>query len=302
MSAPPKLKSALKKSSIPSSSKAGPSKSSAASSSSKPSANKGKAKSKHSVTLATKAQRFKGSDLESESEGNASGFEDQDEDDEGDIDMDNEQEIDTDEEIEKSKEGKEKKPTKRKRPATTASTFGETLATLLADPMVTKSKSKKAKTDSSLDKQKISVKSVTSKDQAPILALSAHKPPTKSSVSIEAKARRQLKVDKEEKEDQARVTDVVEGWAYGDGVIGGQEFERGLRKTAQRGVIKLFNAILLASKNSEAATTSLSAQAKLKPEGPKSKKEKDNILGRGGKEDVLTKESFLDMVRKGSSR
>lgn len=67
-------------------------------------------------------------------------------------------------------------------------------------------------------------------------------------------------------------------------------------------VIKLFNAILVASKNAEAAAKTLSDKAGLKPEAPKSRKEKDNILGRGGKDDVLTKESFLDLVRRGSAK
>jgi hypothetical protein len=56
---------------------------------------------------------------------------------------------------------------------------------------------------------------------------------------------------------------------------------------------------LVASKNAEAATTSLSAKAGVKDERTTSKKEKDNIMGRGGKEGVLTQESFLDLVRKG---
>ena len=63
-------------------------------------------------------------------------------------------------------------------------------------------------------------------------------------------------------------------------------------------VIKLFNAILVASKTVEEATTSLSAKAGVKDEA-KSRKEKDNIMGRGGKEKPLTQESFLDLVRKG---
>lgn len=64
-------------------------------------------------------------------------------------------------------------------------------------------------------------------------------------------------------------------------------------------VIKLFNAILVASKTAEEATTSLSARAGVKDEKPKGKKEKDNIMGRGGKAAPLTQESFLDLVRKG---
>nr|XP_019010697.1 uncharacterized protein I206_03999 [Kwoniella pini CBS 10737]OCF49478.1 hypothetical protein I206_03999 [Kwoniella pini CBS 10737] len=284
MSDLPKLKSALKKkqSHSSNSSKAGPSTSASVNP---------KGKSKGSVTLSVKPTRFKGSDLESGSEGNASGFEGEEDDDDEDINM-GENEIDTDEEIERSNQKDPKKSTKRKRAPTTADQFGTTLTSLLADPLTKKSKTKSIKQGNTTQQQQ----------QQPILALSSSKPPTKSSVSIEAKARKQLKIEKEEKQDKARIQDIVEGWSGGDGVIGGQEFEKSLRKTAQRGVIKLFNAILLASKNSEAAMTSLSAQAKLKPEVGK-RKEKDNILGRGGKnEDVLTKESFLDMVRKGSAR
>ncbi|WWC70469.1 uncharacterized protein I206_104420 [Kwoniella pini CBS 10737] len=296
MSDLPKLKSALKKkqSHSSNSSKAGPSTSASVNP---------KGKSKGSVTLSVKPTRFKGSDLESGSEGNASGFEGEEDDDDEDINM-GENEIDTDEEIERSNQKDPKKSTKRKRAPTTADQFGTTLTSLLADPLTKKSSLKKPKTIQRSEETK-SIKqgnTTQQQQQQPILALSSSKPPTKSSVSIEAKARKQLKIEKEEKQDKARIQDIVEGWSGGDGVIGGQEFEKSLRKTAQRGVIKLFNAILLASKNSEAAMTSLSAQAKLKPEVGK-RKEKDNILGRGGKnEDVLTKESFLDMVRKGSAR
>jgi hypothetical protein len=61
-------------------------------------------------------------------------------------------------------------------------------------------------------------------------------------------------------------------------------------------VIKLFNAILSASKAAEEGLT-MAEQAGWKDEKTK-RKEKDNVLGRGGKE-ALTKEGFLDMVRKG---
>lgn len=67
-------------------------------------------------------------------------------------------------------------------------------------------------------------------------------------------------------------------------------------------VIKLFNAILVASKNAEEAAVTLSQKAGVKPEAPRNKKERDNILGRGAREDVLTKESFLDLVRKGGAK
>ncbi|WVQ83478.1 hypothetical protein IAT38_005619 [Cryptococcus sp. DSM 104549] len=316
MAPPPKpLKSAMKKPK-PVTAPSGPStsappKSSLKSSlkaSGKPAA--GKPKAKHSVSIAKKPQRLRGPDLESGSEGNASGFEESDGEGYEDIVMENAEEEDeglnTDEEIERSKEGKPKKAAKRKRAPTTAEDFGATLTSLLADPLAKKSKKPKHPAPDSpsittaLVPAPIPSLTAPTTGPTPILALSQHKPPTKQSVSLEIKAKRALKAEKEEREDRARVKDMVEGWG-GDGVVGGQEFEKGLRKTAQRGVIKLFNAILLASKNAEEATTSLSAQAKLKPDVGK-KKEKDNILGRGGKEDVLTTESFLDMVRKGSSR
>jgi hypothetical protein len=62
-------------------------------------------------------------------------------------------------------------------------------------------------------------------------------------------------------------------------------------------VIKLFNAILSASKATEQEGLGMPEPAGMADEKTK-KREKDNILGRGGKE-VLTKEGFLDMVRKG---
>lgn len=69
-----------------------------------------------------------------------------------------------------------------------------------------------------------------------------------------------------------------------------------LREYTDKPVIKLFNAILSASKVND-ESQSLADQVGLKDEKTR-RKEKDNILGRGGKE-VLTKENFLDMVRKG---
>ncbi len=58
-------------------------------------------------------------------------------------------------------------------------------------------------------------------------------------------------------------------------------------------VVKLFNAILVASQTNPANPADLVNNER------KSKKEKDNILGRGGKEERLTKEGFLDMIKAG---
>ncbi len=50
-------------------------------------------------------------------------------------------------------------------------------------------------------------------------------------------------MEKEEKLDRARVRDVLEGWNGPDGQ-GSQDFERGLRKVAQRGGTSLFVPLL----------------------------------------------------------
>jgi hypothetical protein len=153
----------------------------------------------------------------------------------------------------------------RKRPPTSAETFGSTLTSLLTEDTASKKKSKKEETKeetapvaSSTDKIVIEryqpKRPIKTSLQAPagaggaILSLSrTDLPPSKAQVSLERKARRQIKVAKEEKEDRARVRNIIEGWAEAplglegtsvdkDGkAVSGQEFEKGLRKTAQRG-------------------------------------------------------------------
>lgn len=72
---------------------------------------------------------------------------------------------------------------------------------------------------------------------APILALSAKPlPPSQAAERLERRAARVLKAERMERLDRARVRDVVEGWVPAPGAeMGSQEFERALRKTAQRG-------------------------------------------------------------------
>ena len=193
----------------------------------------------------------------------------------------------------------------------------------------------------------------------PILSLSAASalPPSTKEIRLERLAKRQLKQDKLEKKDRARVKDVIEGWGPRNVVVvnhdkkepvkdeaqkkgkgkgkgksslvqegvevmapGGQEWERGLRKVAQRGgelqspsridgfhgayscqfdpaVIKLFNAILVASNTHSAPLAKDKIDASHKDKKGK-KADKDNILGRGAKrDDTLTKEGFLGMLK-----
>ncbi|KAG6862397.1 hypothetical protein C0995_011837 [Termitomyces sp. Mi166 len=123
----------------------------------------------------------------------------------------------------------------------------------------------------------------------------------KNDEKLENRAKKVLQVERKEKEDRGRIKDVIGGW--------GGESERGLRKVAQRGVVKLFNAI----QQSQAAATAAAEESKAargtgKPTLPapvinnkiqsKKAKNKDNIIGRG-KEGVVGKEDFFDMIRSG---
>ncbi|BEI84186.1 hypothetical protein CcaverHIS002_0407900 [Cutaneotrichosporon cavernicola] len=201
-------------------------------------------------------------------------------------------ELDTDEEIERAQAPGEKKAPKKKR-VTTASDFGAALTGLLTE-------SARPKKRKGVEVEEVDDERKKKKTAAPILALSAKPlPPSVAEGRLERRAARALKAEREERLDRARIRNVLEGWVPAQGAaVGSQEFERGLRKTAQRGVIKLFNAILVASKNAEAQATTLAQKAGVKPEAAKNRKERDNILGRGAQE-TLTKEGFLDLVRRG---
>ncbi|KAG7562894.1 hypothetical protein FFLO_01723 [Filobasidium floriforme] len=243
---------------------------------------------------------------------------------------DEEGDISTDEEIEgmKADRKKSKKNTKKRKAATTSDVFASTLTSLLEEPAT-----KRPKTDSSAPPKPVKT------EVNPILALSAASalPPTTKQIKIERLAKRQLKQEKIERKDRARVKDVLEGWGPRAIVVvnhdkkaevkdegkkagqkgkgkgkgnnslvqegvevmapGGQEWERGLRKVAQRGVIKLFNAIVVASSNHTAPLAKDKIDAAHNDKKSK-KSDKDNILGRGGKkDDVLTKEGFLGMLK-----
>jgi hypothetical protein len=132
--------------------------------------------------------------------------------------------------------------TERKRSATTAETFGSTLTALLAEPTKKAKKSAKVDDESAASAPKKSkTKQPTAKEA--ILSLSQTRlPPSRAEENLERKAKRHIQALKEEKEDRARIRNVLEGWSAssistpnGEVVVGGQEFEKSLRKTAQRG-------------------------------------------------------------------
>ncbi|KAI0068435.1 hypothetical protein BV25DRAFT_1793738 [Artomyces pyxidatus] len=181
---------------------------------------------------------------------------------------------DTDDELANPQRPKSKKTLKRKHRATDASNFGAALQSLLS----------------------------TDAPSALPLSLKPSLARKRNDEKLEQKAKKVLKGEKKEKEDKGRIKDVIGGW--------GGESERALRKVAQRGVVKLFNAIqqsqasvAVVAKETKAArgsgkptlpAPSLDKQAK----GSKKGKNKDNPLGRG-KETALDKDDFLEMIRSG---
>ncbi|KAI0053338.1 hypothetical protein FA95DRAFT_1579464 [Auriscalpium vulgare] len=181
---------------------------------------------------------------------------------------------DTDDEIADVRRPKSKKTLKRKHRATDASNFGAALQSLLS----------------------------TDAPSALPLSLKPSLARKRNDEKLELKAKKVLKGEKKDKEDKGRVKDVIGGW--------GGESERALRKVAQRGVVKLFNAI----QQSQASVAVAEKQTKAtrgsgKPtlpapsldkhvQGNKKGKNRDNPLGRG-KETALDKDNFLDMIRSG---
>ncbi|KZT61324.1 hypothetical protein CALCODRAFT_480040 [Calocera cornea HHB12733] len=178
----------------------------------------------------------------------------------------------TEEEIDKARTSKSKKTKKRKHRAASPSTFGAVLSSLI--------EARAPAAGADLLNLKPSVKHAMKEEK------------------LEKRAREILKGQRKDKEEVGHVTDVIGGW--------GNEGERVLRKTAQRGVVKLFNAIQ-ASQNLSAAQQEAKESEKGtgKPRLPapsvegfanKKKRGVDNIVGRA-KEVDLSKEGFLAMIR-----
>lgn len=118
----------------------------------------------------------------------------------------------------------------------------------------------------------LSSKLTVSKRADPVLARSATAALASSELAnsrLEAKARRKLREDRKLELEKGRVKDVLLGTdAAGDGVVGEgivgemMEQERRLRKTAQRGVVKLFNAVRAAQVKGEEAAKKGGAPAR----------------------------------------
>lgn len=141
----------------------------------------------------------------------------------------------------------------------------------------------------------LSSKLSTSKRADPVLARSATAAQASTELAeskLEAKARQKLREDKKLALDNGRVTDVLLGDAGGQdgGEVDGQaalirEQEKRLRKTAQRGVIKLFNAVRAAQIKGEEAAR----------QGGAAGRKKERVT-------EMSKKGFLELVAGGGEK
>lgn len=293
---------------------------------------------------------------------------------ESDEDMDNQDQIslegddydndepDTEDEIEAAKGpgSKSKKTIKRKRRATSPTSFGSALEGLLGIPPSTSaeametleeeandekgdaqsedeisgSKNKRAKRAVSLTKAETKVPA--------ILSLAPHLRRSAQSTTLSARAARIALEQRRRREERSHVKDVIGGWGPPgvlpaledeDGNVmetmrnaeddverlqefasqgGSQSYERKLRKVAQRGVVKLFNAIraaqttteddlqeVEAKKSAASASATASDKAGSQTTAAASAK-KGGLASKDARLADLSKSNFLDLIKKSS--
>ncbi|TQS31464.1 hypothetical protein Golomagni_08253, partial [Golovinomyces magnicellulatus] len=135
-----------------------------------------------------------------------------------------------------------------------------------------------------------------SKRADPVLARSAEAHESSKAAidsALEAKAKRQMRDQKRLAKEKGRVKNVLEAPktdTTGEGEITTSDIialEAKLRKTAQRGVVKMFNAVRAAQVQSAEA---------------EKKTRKDGVLGMGRRDEKvneMTKKGFLDLIASG---
>ncbi|KAG8627957.1 hypothetical protein KVT40_003830 [Elsinoe batatas] len=107
---------------------------------------------------------------------------------------------------------------------------------------------------------------------------------------LEAKAKAKLRADKKAALERGRVKDVLGLETEGVSAAEVQEREKRLKKTAQRGVVKLFNAVRAAQVQADVARE----QAR-----------KEGVVGMAQREErinEMSKKSFLDLIAKGGKK
>ncbi|EPQ28716.1 uncharacterized protein PFL1_03520 [Pseudozyma flocculosa PF-1] len=268
-------------------------------------------------------------------------------DDDDDLDLEDDAddaEPNTDDEIEASKAaagGKSKKTAKRKRRATSPTSFGLALEGLLgAAPASSDDEDAAAQgadddaddheaTDKPAKKRKAAGPSASSSQPAAILSLAPHLRRSAQSVQLSARASRIAIEERRAREERARVKDVIGGWGPpgvlpaielpgADGAAvkkddddedkmgewalqgGSAGYERRLRKVAQRGVVKLFNAIRAAQTTTKDDLEEAEEQAAGGPKISGGAKKANALGGKEARLADLSKNNFLDLIRKGT--
>ncbi len=267
---------------------------------------------------------------------------------EGDEDEVDDDEPDTEDEIEAAKGAgaKSKKTAKRKRRATSPTSFGNALEGLLGIAPSTSAATLDTLEESDEDenaaekasRKKAKQTSTKAEAQVPaILSLAPHLRRSAQSTSLSARAARIALEQKRRREERCHVKDVIGGWgapgvlppmededgniietapATGDEAERLQEFvtqggstvyERKLRKVAQRGVVKLFNAIRAAQTTTEddleeveAKQSAAKGAAKASAAASSASGKKAGLASKDARLADLSKSNFLDLIKKGS--
>lgn len=180
---------------------------------------------------------------------------------ESDLEDDDEMDLSDDED----EEGKQRKTRKRNDPTAFATSMSKILGTKLT----------------------------TSKRQDPVLSRSAAATAASKELAdqkLELKAKRKLHAEKREALEKGRVKDVLGLNTPEVSTAEIQETERRLQKTAQRGVVKLFNAVRAAQVQGEQA---------------RSEAKKEGVVGISQREErvsEMSKKGFLDLIATGGKK
>ncbi|CAD0089988.1 unnamed protein product [Aureobasidium vineae] len=139
----------------------------------------------------------------------------------------------------------------------------------------------------------LGTKLTTSKRQDPVLSRSAAATAASKELAdqkLELKAKRKLHAEKREALDKGRVKDVLGLNTPEVSTADIQETEKRLQKTAQRGVVKLFNAVRAAQVQGEQA---------------RSEAKKEGVVGISQREErvsEMSKKGFLDLIATGGKK
>ena len=139
----------------------------------------------------------------------------------------------------------------------------------------------------------LGTKLTTAKRQDPVLSRSAAATAASKELAdqkLEMKAKRKMHAEKREALDKGRVKDVLGLNTPEVSTAEIQETERRLQKTAQRGVVKLFNAVRAAQVQGESA---------------RSEAKKEGVVGISQREErvsEMTKKGFLDLIATGGKK